>query len=98
LSSLIYVINFYNLQEDENKKTVVADCLATVFYSFIGLDIPLDPNRISHRILVISTCLTGGLLFWSYSAGLVSFLTIEKFDYPVKSFAVSCKPIFNRYY
>ena len=67
----------------------MADSLATVFYSFIGLDIPINPIKTSNRILVMSICLTGGLLFWSYSAGLVSVLTIEKFDYPIKSYYVS---------
>ena len=79
------------LQEERETTIGTTDLIETIFYSFIGLAIPLDPIKISHRILIISICLTGGLLFWSYSAGLVSFLTVEKFDYPVKSFNVSCK-------
>ncbi len=67
----------------------MADFLSTVFNSFIGQGIPISPTGISHRILVLSICLTGGLLFWSYSAGLVSFLTVEKFDYPIKNYRVS---------
>ena len=28
-------------------------------------------------------------MFWSYSAGLVSSLTVEKYDFPIKSLQVS---------
>ncbi len=67
----------------------VADSIGTVFYSLIGQGIPINPMEISHRILVFSICLTGGVLFWSYCAGLVSFLAVEKLDYPIKSYGVS---------
>ena len=75
--------------QDESTTLSMADFMSTVYYSFIGQGIPIQPTGISHRILVLSICLTGGILFWSYSAGLVSFLTVEKFNFPVKSYTVS---------
>ena len=80
-------LNALTLQEEDTTLSM-ADFMATVYYSFIGQGIPIRPTGISHRILVLSICLTGGILFWSYSAGLVSFLTVEKFDYPIKSYRV----------
>jgi hypothetical protein len=65
------------------------DSMATVFYSFIAQDIPTEPSSVSGRILVLSVCINGGVLFWSYSAGLVSFLTVEKYEYPIKTLNVS---------
>jgi hypothetical protein len=66
------------------------DSSSTVFFSFIAQQIPREPKHVSGRILVISICFTGAVLFWSYSAGLVSFLTFEKYEYPIKTLAVSC--------
>jgi hypothetical protein len=63
--------------------------MATVFYSFIAQDISTEPSSVSGRILVLSVCITGAVLFWSYSAGLVSFLTVEKYEYPIKTLNVS---------
>jgi hypothetical protein len=61
---------------------------ATIFFSFIAQDIPVDPKRSSGRILIFTTCLTGAFLLWSYSASLISFLTIENVNFPIKSFQV----------
>jgi hypothetical protein len=61
----------------------------TVFFSFIGLGTETDPKSLSSRILLISIYITGAILFWSYSAVLVSFLTVEKIDFPIKTFKVS---------
>jgi hypothetical protein len=77
-----------NLQE-EGSSLSIADSTAVVFYSCIGLGISITPIAISHRILILAISLTGAILFWSYSAGLVSFLTVEKIDYPIKSYKVS---------
>ena len=59
------------------------------FTPFFGLGIPSKPNNDSGRILCLSVCLTGAVLFWSYSAGLVSYLTVEKYDFPINSMQVS---------
>ena len=62
---------------------------ATAFYSLLGLGIPSKPRNSSGRILCLSVCLTGAVLFWSYSAGLVSYLTVETYDLPINSLQVS---------
>ena len=60
----------------------------TVYFSFLAQDIPIYPRGIPGRVLILTTCVTGALLFWSYSASLVSFLTFEKIDFPIKSYQV----------
>lgn len=47
-----------------------------------------QPKTISTRILCLSIFLTGALAVWSYSAALTSFLTVEKYEYPVRSLEV----------
>ena len=79
-----------NLQREETQITF-SNSTAIVYYSFLGQGIPPVPKGLSGRILIFSICLTGGLFFWSYSAGLVSFLTIEKFEFPVQTVEVSIK-------
>ena len=70
------------------KSSGYSTAFATVYFSFIAQDIPVDPKRIPGRILIFTTCVTGALLFWSYSASLVSFLTIENTNFPIKTYAV----------
>jgi hypothetical protein len=69
--------------------------LGIVFSSFIGIGTNADPRSVSNRILFISIYITGALLFWSYSAVLVSFLTVEKNDFPIKSYSVSDNYFFS---
>jgi len=66
-----------------------SNSLATVSFSSLALDIPVKPIGIPRRILIFSVCLTGALLYWSYCACLVSFLTAEKVVFPITSFSVS---------
>ena len=82
LSILFYVIFLF-----VNGETTInfGTSIATVFLSFVALEIPVDPNRVPGRILVITVCLTGALIFWSYNAGLVSLLTVDNIQFPVKS-------------
>lgn len=74
--------------QDPSSGSGFAESLATVYYSILALDTPIKPQKISVRILILSVCITGGFLFASYSAGLVSYLTVDKFDFPIKSFEV----------
>jgi hypothetical protein len=67
--------------------------MAIVFYSFIGQGISISASKTSQRMLIFSIYITGGVLLWSYSAVLISFLTVEKLDYPIKSYRVSCHKI-----
>ena len=59
--------------------------IATVFLSFMALEIPVEPNRVPGRALVLTVCISGALVFWSYNAGLVSLLTVDNIQFPVKS-------------
>jgi hypothetical protein len=65
-----------------------SNALATVFFSFLALEIPIKPSGIPRKIVILSVCLTGALLYWSYCACLVSFLTAEKIIFPITSFSV----------
>jgi uncharacterized membrane protein YoaK (UPF0700 family) len=40
------------------------------------------------RIFIFTVLITGAVVFWSYNAGLVSFLTVELFTFPITSFKV----------
>ncbi len=66
----------------------IAFSIEAVFFSLIGQNIENVPGGIHTRILLLSICFTGAIVYWSYCAGLVSFLTIEKYDFPIKSFPV----------
>jgi hypothetical protein len=66
----------------------VLDSAETVFYSWIGKEIPVNPTRTSGRIIIFSTCITGALLIWSYNAGLVSYLTVETIIFPITNLQV----------
>jgi hypothetical protein len=69
------------------------DSAESVFYSLIGKEIPVNPIGITGRIIIISTCITGAILIWSYSAGLVSYLTVETIIYPVTNYQVNLELI-----
>jgi hypothetical protein len=40
-------------------------------------------------MIILAICVTGSVLYWSYCAGLVSLLAVEKYDFPVKTVTVS---------
>ena len=55
----------------------------------------------SGRIFVLNACMTGAIIFWSYNAGLVSFLTVDNIQYPIQSLQVCAnviKSIFSYMY
>ena len=64
-----------------------------VFYSLIGQGVEINPKGMNVRIILFLICVTGAIVYWSYCAGLVSSLTVEKYDFPIKSFPVSFFPI-----
>ncbi len=45
-------------------------------------------NLFCFRILVISTCIGAAVVLWGFQAGIVSVLTVELVDYPIKSLKV----------
>ena len=68
----------------------IAAALQIVFCSFIGLSVQFNNGgRTSGRIIILFICITGSVVYWSYCAGLVSLLAVEKYDFPVKTVAVS---------
>jgi len=60
----------------------------TILFSFIAQEIPVKPKSVPDRILIITISFSGAILFWSYSACLTSFLTVENYVYPITSFQV----------
>ena len=87
--SVFSVKCFYDgIFQETNWTESVFQSAFTVFYSLLGLGIPSSPMQSSGRILCLSICITGAIIFWSYSAGLVSCLTVEKFDFPINSLQV----------
>ena len=51
----------------------------------MALEIPVQPNKIPGRILILTVCLCGSLIFEAYNAGLISFLTTETYEFPIKN-------------
>ena len=51
----------------------------------MALEIPVKPNKIPGRILILTVCLCGSLIFEAYNAGLISFLTTETYEFPIKN-------------
>ena len=63
--------------------------IVTVLLSLVALSIPYqNPRRLSLRILVITTCIGSAVILWGFQAGIVSVLTAEVIDYPIKSLQV----------
>lgn len=48
--------------------------------ALMALDVRVNPLKITTRILIFLICAMGALNYWSYNAGLVSFLTVEVFE------------------
>jgi hypothetical protein len=76
------------LQETANLLDIAFSAEA-IFFSLIGQGIELIPRRIYMKILLLSICVTGAIVYWSYCAGLVSTLTVENYEFPIKTFQVS---------
>jgi hypothetical protein len=71
--------------QEQNSSTDIPE---TVFFSFIGQGVPINPNGLTGRVLLFSVSITGAVIFWSYSAGLVSFLTVDKIDFKINTYSV----------
>ena len=83
-SSFRYYLTFL-----KEKSVTASQSFATVFFSFIGKEVPINPVRIPGKIIILCTCMTGALLVWSYSACLVSFLTVDTIIFPIANVKVS---------
>ncbi len=53
--------------------------------ALVAYDIRQDPKKVTNRMLIFVICFWGALNFWTYNAGLVSFLTVEIFKPPINS-------------
>lgn len=77
---IFYVIYCF----DKREATITIDStFATVAGGMLALSIPIQFKRIPGRILMLTVCVTGALIIWSYSAGLISYLTIHNYIYPI---------------
>ncbi len=64
----------------------------TVLLAVIGLAIPLKtPKKLSMKILLFITCMAAAVILWGFQAGIVSVLTVEVVDYPIKSLKVKIR-------
>ena len=84
-------LSFYTIGHciKDNNSFDLPTSLVTVLLSLVGLSIPdQNPRRLSLRILVITTCIGSAVILWGFQAGIVSVLTAEVIDYPIKSLQV----------
>ena len=87
LCFFILAILAFKLQETD--KTIgIGSILQMIFLSVLVRDIPINPQKVPAKILLLTLCLTGSLIFYSYNAGLVSLLAVEIFWYPIQSIEV----------
>ena len=67
-----------------SKKKNYPEVVATVPLALVAYDIHYPViEGVTKRILIFTVCMWGALNFWSYNAGLVSFLTVEIFTPPI---------------
>jgi len=90
-SSTFYDTNFLPIFFQQKTKIVRMKKLrSTLSYEKAARKILMNLTKgVPSRILIFSLCVTGALLFWSYSACLTSFLAAEKLTFPITSFSVS---------
>ena len=81
--TLIFYIIFLFVNKEET--ITIGTSFATVYLSLMALSIPVEGRRLPSRCLILSVSLTGALVYWAYNAGLVSLLTVEHFNLPVRS-------------
>jgi hypothetical protein len=67
----------------------ISTSIAMVYLALIGLSIPnVNPRKLSLRTLIITTCICAAVVLWGFQAGIVSVLTVEVIDLPIKSLKV----------
>ena len=92
---MLYKFNWFSTQGAKCFTSFVESFLI-LLCSLLAIGFSTQPKTIPTRILFLSICATGALVYWSYSAALISFLTVEKYEYPVKSLEAS-KSSYKRY-
>ena len=63
----------------------VTTSLAVVLTSIGALGIDNDQKKYSHKIIIFYICVFGAYIYWSYSAVLVSYLTVVDNELPINN-------------
>ncbi len=85
--SIICYITWVSI-ENEPPYCKLSTSIALVLLAHIGLSLSLNPKKISTRIILLTACMTGMIIFWVYNSGLTSVLTVDKVDMQIKSLEV----------
>ena len=59
--------------------------LAVVLTSIGALGIDNDQKKYSHKAIILIICVFGAYVYWSYSAVLVSYLTVVDNELPINN-------------
>ena len=60
--------------------------LSSVVLSTGTLDMHIKAKKVPARTMMFTIAITGAVVYWSYNAGLISTLTIERIVFPIKNF------------
>ena len=87
---LVTALYFGSILAKDAARIGLLTSVATVYLSLIGQNIPITgARRVSLRILLLSTCVCTAVVLWGFQAGIVSVLTVEVIDLPIKSLQVT---------
>ncbi|CAB4059490.1 GRIK5 [Lepeophtheirus salmonis] len=92
---IFYTLNFGNTQSwgafyrtvDGEPTIEIVNSVATPFRTMGALDTTDKPLKTPGRILVITVCIFGSMIYWVYNAGLTSVLTVDTSTAPINSFS-----------
>ena len=85
VGSLYYL---FKVIKSEARIQILESC-SVICLCLIGYSVFVKPRKMPGQILILNVCVTEAIAFWSYNAGLVSFLTVETYEYPVQTLLVS---------
>ncbi|CAB4060697.1 unnamed protein product [Lepeophtheirus salmonis] len=63
----------------------LVDSIATPLRTMGALSIPETPIRAPGRILMVTICFVGAMIYWVYNAGLTSLLTVDESPIAIQS-------------
>jgi hypothetical protein len=61
---------------------------SVIYLAFLSKEFFVSPKKVPARVFFFNVGLTGAIIFWSYNAGLVSFLSVDIFTYKIRSLEV----------
>jgi hypothetical protein len=64
---------------------MLSGAFVAVLSSIGTLSVDNNQNSIGHRVIVLTICIFGGLVYWSYCAVLVSYLTVIDNNLPINN-------------